>query len=119
MGSNDHIQSVFDWDKIAKSLQMRTGRIPHHHAGGQMDNLGPVFFHLSRCIFDVSAGATAAGGVSHDFNVLVFVQGKGPFTIPQCSQAFSPGAGVITITNDDADFLHLYIAPLPLQLLKI
>jgi hypothetical protein len=71
-----------------------------------MDNLGTVFFHLSGCIFYVSARTPPAGGVSHNLKFFFFVQGKGPFTVARGSQAFPPDTGVIAVTNDDADFFH-------------
>lgn len=103
MRANDHLQTELRRNEVTKVGNMRTRRITDEHSRGKVYDLGSVFLHLFRSGFDVPTWAPVARGKSNELNLVVLVHAECPFLAVQRTEAFSTGAGMVAMTNDDSD----------------
>jgi len=103
MRANDHLQAIFRRDEIPKTGNMRARGIPDEHSRGKVYDLGSVFLHLFRGGFYVPTRTAITCGKSNELNLVVLVHAECPFLAVQRTEAFSTGAGMVAMTNDDSD----------------
>ena len=97
------LNPVLHRDETGEGLDVLAGRIAHKHAGGQVDDIHAVLLHLGGHVFHVAAGASPAGSVAHQLDLLTLIAGEGTLTIMKGAEALAPSAGVIAVADDDAE----------------
>ena len=104
VGAYDHRHAVPLLDVRPEVVEVGAGRVPDHHARGQMDGLGAVSDHLLRHVLDVPAGAAVTGGIPYDLQRFILrISAERSFPLPHGAQALAAAAGAIAIADDDAD----------------
>jgi hypothetical protein len=94
-------------DELLEVLEMRTRRVAHHEARGQVDDGRAVLLHLLRRILEVAAGATAARDEAHHLDVLSRVAGEAADPLVQGAEALAAGTAAVPVADDDADLDHV------------
>lgn len=109
VGSHDDLKAKSLFNISFEVTNSIAGRIAYDHPRCEMRYICSVLFHLSRCIFHISARTTTACGISYKLYVFIFITIKGALSVVKGSQTFSPSAGRISVTDNDAeahDFFH-------------
>lgn len=112
MSSEYHIHPVLLFDEVAKMDEIGAGGITDNEPCCKMNGLGAVLLHFGRRILDITARTSRTSGIPHQLNAFVAINAECAFAVAQGSETFSAGAGVVTMTDDDADlcgFVHGFL----------
>jgi hypothetical protein len=110
MSTNHYRDLITGFYELLELPKARARRIANNQPGGQMNNLGSIFYHLFGHILNIASRAASTVRISHHLYWLILgVSGKTANPFSNCPKAFATSAALVATTDDNPDFLHAYL----------